>query len=251
MHKMLAARRIWRRFFGISLMTMLCGALVAQAQGTATLSRADQKLVVELAQANMAEIDAGKLAASKAQNPQLKAFGQQMVDDHTRALQEVQQLAQAKGVALPAETDSKHKQMAQKLAGLSGDAFDRQYAAHSGVDDHQKAHALLQRVQARAKDPDLKALAARLMPAVDQHLTSVQQLNAAIKGNTASGTSGTAGNTGGSAHPATPAANPDTSAPGAPGMAPVPRGNQPGTQPGVYPGVQPNLPPAAPVKPGT
>jgi putative membrane protein len=180
----------------LALMTAaLLGALSAQAQN---LAKSDQQMLEQLAQGNMAEIEAGKIALQKSQNTEVKAFAQQMIDDHTKGLQEVQSVAQSKGVALPSEPDAKHKAMASKLNNLSGDAFDRTYLDQAGVSDHKKTHALVQKVQSKAKDADVKALAAKLEPTVAQHLTHVTQLNASIKGgkSTASGSSGTAGATG-------------------------------------------------------
>ncbi|WP_082552195.1 DUF4142 domain-containing protein [Massilia sp. Root351] len=173
----------------------LLGALSAQAQN---LAKSDQQMLLQLAQGNMAEIEAGKIALQKSQNTEVKAFAQQMIDDHTKGLQEVQSVAQSKGVTLPSEPDAKHKAMASKLNNLSGDAFDRTYLAQAGVADHKKTHALVQKVQSSAKDADVKALAAKLEPTVAQHLTHVTQLNASIKGSsgTASGASGSEGATG-------------------------------------------------------
>jgi putative membrane protein len=173
----------------------LLAALSAQAQ---TLAKSDQHMLEQLAQGNMAEIEAGKIALQKSQNTEVKTFAQQMIDDHTKGLQEVQSVAQSKGVTLPAEPDAKHKAMASKLNGLSGDAFDRAYLQQAGVDDHKKTHALVQKVQSSAKDADVKAVAAKLEPTVAQHLTHVTQLNASIKGRgaTASGSSGMEGASG-------------------------------------------------------
>jgi putative membrane protein len=183
---------------------------------SASLSRSDRKLVTQLAQANLAEIEAGRIAQGKTQNEQVRNFAQQMIDDHTSALQDLQQLAQAKGVTLPAETDSKHKKITQRLSALSGDEFDRRYIAQSGVSDHKKTHSLLQRIESRAADPDLKALAGKLIPVVDQHLNTVQQLSASAgrgAGSTSSGTSGTSGaaGAGGSTGKETPQSKPGSS----------------------------------------
>lgn len=170
------------------------GSSTASGSGTSTLSRADQKMVKDMAMSNLAEIEAGRLAQGKSQNEQVKNFAQQMIDDHTKALGEVRQLAQAKGVPLPTELDRTHKRKNERLGALSGDAFDRAYMNQAGVSDHKKAHGLLRQAQARAKDPDVKALAARTMTIVDQHLSSAQQLNK----NTARGGSTTQGTTGAS-----------------------------------------------------
>jgi putative membrane protein len=192
---------------GVSAVAALFAALAVQAQtgaatgqgagqGTAVapapLSRSDQKMIKDLALANLAEIEAARLAHGKSQNEQVRTFAQQMIDDHTKTLAEVQQLAQAKGVPLPTELDRVQKRKAARMAALSGDAFDRAYLSQAGVADHKKTHGLLQQAQARAKDPELKALVARTMPIVDQHLNSAEQLHK----NTAVGSGATQGTTG-------------------------------------------------------
>jgi putative membrane protein len=144
-----------------------------------SLSKADQKMIMDMAQGNMSEIETAKLAQSKSQNDQVKTFAQQMIDDHTKALAEVQQLASSKGVTLPTEPDKKHKAIADKLGGLSGAAFDKSYMKQAGLADHKKMHSLLATAQSKAKDPDIKALAAKLMPTVDQHLKAAQQMGSA------------------------------------------------------------------------
>jgi putative membrane protein len=154
----------------------------------ATLSKADQ----------MAEIEAGKLALSKTQNDNVKTFAQKMVDDHTTSTKELQTLAQGKGVTLPSEPDKQHRDMMKKMGQLSGESFDRRYLAQGGLADHKKTHALLQRVESRAKDPDLKAFAGKTMPIVDQHLVMAQRLTQTKAAEKSSGqTSGTSGAGGG------------------------------------------------------
>ncbi|HBZ07350.1 DUF4142 domain-containing protein [Massilia haematophila] len=156
----------------------------AGATGSSTLSKADSKGITDMAMVNMAEIEMGKLAQSKSQNQEVKTYAQQMIDDHTKALQEVQTVAQAKGVTLPTELDAKHKAMSAKLEKLSGDAFDREYMKVGGVASHKEAHKLLQKNQKSAKDPEVKGLATKMMPTVEQHLKAAQQMPAAKSGTT-------------------------------------------------------------------
>lgn len=160
------------------------------AAGTGgSISKADQKHIVNLAMANMAEIEAARMAQTKSQSEQVKTFAQQMIDDHTKAQGEVQQLAQSKGVTLPTELDKQHKDQAAKMSSLSGEQFDKTYLAQAGIADHKKTHGLLKKAE-KAKDADVRALASRLSTTVDQHLRSAQQMH----GNkaTARGSSGTA-----------------------------------------------------------
>lgn len=163
----------------------------------AAMSQADQGYLVAMARANLAEVAAAKVALSKAHSDNVRQFAQRMVADHGQALRELQHLASHKGVSLPTEPDQAHQRAIERLGGLSGDAFDRRYMAASGIREHRKTHQLLQRIQARASDPELKALAARMAPTVDQHLATLQQFNADHRdGSGAAGTSGTGGTTG-------------------------------------------------------
>ncbi len=151
----------------------------ATATTTASLSKADQKIVMDMAMANMAEVEAGKMAVGKTQNADVKTFAQKMIDDHTKALADVTALAQSKGVTLPTELDATHKKMAAKLDKLSGDAFDKAYMKDAGVSDHTKVHAKLKGFASKAKDADVKALASKMLPTVEEHLTMAKAMPAA------------------------------------------------------------------------
>jgi putative membrane protein len=172
---------------------LLCAAIAgvpaqAQSDGTrattapgamsppARLPRADQAMLRDIAQANMAEIATGKLALEKSQDGEVKKFAQMMVDDHSTALKDVQQLAQAKAMTLPSEPDTKHKAAMKAMQGMDGARFDRQYMSQAGVGDHRKTRELLQKTQAKAKDGDLKALAEKMLPVVEQHLSHAEKM---------------------------------------------------------------------------
>jgi predicted outer membrane protein len=163
----------------------------AAAGGAATagakLSSWDQKALMDMAMADMAEVATGKLAQSKGQSAEVKAFGQQMIDDHGAALTKVQALAQARGVTLPTELDSKHKSMSAKLEKLSGAEFDKAYMAQAGVKDHTDTHKKLVADAKKIKDPEVKALADQHMPVVEQHLKAAQQMNSGKSSGTAAG----------------------------------------------------------------
>jgi predicted outer membrane protein len=152
----------------------------------AKLSSGDEKILKDMAMADMAEVEGGKLAQSKSQNADVKSFAQQMIDDHSQNLTQVQALAQARGVTLPTEPDAKHKAMAAKLEKLSGDAFDKAYMKDAGVQDHKAVHAKLMTAAKKAKDPELKALVEKTEPVVAQHLKSAEQM-AMNKSGTTSG----------------------------------------------------------------
>ncbi|WP_314417854.1 DUF4142 domain-containing protein [Pseudescherichia vulneris] len=151
---------------------------VGQTGSNAKLSAGDEKAVMDMAQANINEIAAAKIALNKAQSSDVKAFAQKMVDDHGAALTKVQTVAQQKGVTLPTEPDAMHKAMAANLEKQSGDAFDKMYMENAGTKDHQMVLSKLQSDAKMIKDPDVKALADAHTPVVEQHLKSAQQMSA-------------------------------------------------------------------------
>jgi putative membrane protein len=192
--------RMWKSYLGVPLLAVLMSMGSAYAQ---SLAKADEKALKQMAINNMAEVETGKIALQKSQNAEVKAFAQQMIDDHTKGLDEVKTVAQAKNVTLPTEPDAKHKAMAKKLQAMSGEKFDTAYMEMAGEKSHKEAHALVVKTQSSAKDADVKALAAKLQPVIDQHMGHVQQLASTMKGtqgNTAMGASGS-GSTGSSAMP--------------------------------------------------
>lgn len=141
-------------------------------------SSKDAKLMIELAQTNIAEVETGKLAMEKAHSEQTKAFAQRMIDDHSIALKELQTLASSKGVTLPTEPGQMHQTAATALRSLSGKNFDNRYRSHAGVGDHQRTAKLLKKIQKQSKDPEFKALATKMLPTVNSHLNHARKLEA-------------------------------------------------------------------------
>lgn len=140
------------------------------ASDAGKLARADKGMLDDLAQANIAEIESGKMALEKSQSAEIKKFAQHMVDDHSSALAEVQALARAKGATLPDGPGAIAKTKALALKAMSGTLFDKEYAKRAGVDDHEATIKLLNKIQKDAKDADLKALAGKMLPKVEGHL---------------------------------------------------------------------------------
>ncbi len=155
------------------------------------LSAADTKFVKAAASGGMEEVELGKLAAQKASNPDVKSFGQKMVDDHTKANDQLKQVASQKNVTLPAGMNNMQKHDQAKLAKLSGAAFDRSYVSMM-VKDHKKDVADFQKESTSGKDTDVKSFASTTLPTLQDHLKMVQDLSSSLnKKKTASTTTKT------------------------------------------------------------
>ena len=153
---------------------------------------ADNAFVIKAAQANMAEVELGRVAAEKAMRDEVKKFGQMMVEDHTKAGDELKTIATQKNVTWPTEIDREHKALQSKLSGLSGAEFDRAYM-QAMVDGHKKVAADVRKESTSGKDSDVKAWAAKTLPTVEMHLKQAESINrdthssSGAKGDTHSG----------------------------------------------------------------
>lgn len=145
-------------------------------QNQASLSTTDRNLMRTLAQVHLGEVDMGKMAQSRSQDVQVRSFAQRMIDDHGKALEELQKMADAKGVILPGGPDKKHAAAKEKMTALTGDQFAQQYLSHAGDVAHREAHQLLQRAAQTAQDPELKAHANQSLALVEQHLQMANHL---------------------------------------------------------------------------
>lgn len=163
------------------LTTITLGLAAMHSASAQTLAKADADRLTAIAQANIAEVDAGKMALEKSTNAEVKQFAQMMIDDHGKGLDETKKVAASKNLTLPTETDAAHKKMAADLKKLSGAKFDKQYVAKAGVEDHSKVHAALKDDIAKAKDADVKALVTKLEPVVAHHGEMARKLDAELK----------------------------------------------------------------------
>ncbi len=145
----------------------------ASDKGDAVVTGGDLAFMNSAAPGNMAEVELGKMAASKAQNPEVKAFGQKMVEDHTKANDELKQIAAQKKVMLPPDVMPAHKQLMEKLSKLSGADFDKEYVA-AMVEAHEKDVAAFENVSKTAADADVKAFATKTLPTLKMHLDMIK-----------------------------------------------------------------------------
>jgi putative membrane protein len=151
-----------------------------QKQTSSTLSKSDQRYFSDLARANLAEIEAGKLALGKASSKEVKNFAQHMVDDHGTMLEAQRAMGQEKHTAMPSAPDEKHKKAFDKLQDLSGAAFDRAYMEQM-VKGHEDALELVKDIASKADDPALKAAGQKAVPEIQEHLGMAKQVASQTK----------------------------------------------------------------------
>ena len=169
----------------------LCFSLSVLGQpASSPVAGADRTFVQQAAEGGAAEVALGQLAQQKGSSAQVKAFGDHMVRDHSKSNDELQRIVTRKGMELPATPNAQQQEDAAKLGKLPAGSFDRAYMDRM-VADHKKTIALFQGEAKGGKDAELKAFAAKTLPALTEHLKMAEQTRAAVRG-TAAGASGAA-----------------------------------------------------------
>jgi putative membrane protein len=168
-----------QRFMSIAclLAGMVCysgNVTLAQRQSNPTLQKStmsttDREFMKKAAEGGMMEVTLGRSAIQRAGSADVKQFGQRMVTDHTKASNQLKQLARQKGVSLPKNLDSDKRQMMARLMKETGAAFDKAYMQHM-VEDHEKDVAEFEKAANECKDSALKSWAAKTLPTLREHL---------------------------------------------------------------------------------
>lgn len=154
-------------------------AFLSAAAGAADLPKADAEFINKAAQSGHYEVEVSKLAQTKGTATELKTFAQQMVSDHTKSGEELNALAQSKGVQPPAEPSGKQKAQLRKLGDAQAGSFDKAYAKDS-VEAHEDTVQLFRKAARDAKDNDVKTFASRTLPTLEHHLKMAQDMKSAV-----------------------------------------------------------------------
>jgi putative membrane protein len=158
-----------------ALAAAICLPTLAQTSKS-SLSAADKKFVTAAAQGGMAEVKLGELATKNGSAEGVKQFGQKMVDDHSKANDELKQIASNKGVTLPADMDAKSKAIYTKLSKLHGAAFDAAYIKDMKM-DHQHDIAEFSKEASGGHDADIKGFASKTLPVIKEHYSMISNMS--------------------------------------------------------------------------
>ena len=136
----------------------------------------DEDFVMKASAAGMAEVNFGKLAEAQSSSAEVKKFAQNMVDDHSKANDELLKVADKDKITPAEKMGAKDQQMFTKLTGLKGPEFDREYIA-SQLAAHKEAVALFKSESNHGKNEDLKEFATKTLPTLEHHLEIVKKLS--------------------------------------------------------------------------
>ena len=156
------------------------GAVGTAGSEDHNVSNGDKDFVKDVASDGTAEVELGRMALDRAVNPDVKKFAQMMVDDHSKANQELTSIATQYNIPVPSAPDDKHNDLRDKLAKYQGADFDREYVDHM-VKDHKKDVKEFEDAAKTLSDPDLRAFAQKTLPTLQEHLRMAEQIQATIK----------------------------------------------------------------------
>lgn len=148
-------------------------------------SMTDPQILTAMTRISQGEIDAGRMAESRATSADVKAFARTMVRDHTQLLQEANQLARRMNVTLAAAQSDSAASGAQATtqrlrSATSGAAFDSVYI-DSQVQGHQRVLAMLRNLEGKARAAQLDAMLRRATPVIQRHLARAEELQGRLK----------------------------------------------------------------------
>ncbi len=155
-----------------------CCFVASAALAAAPMTSKD--FVKHAAAAGLAEVELGQLAVQKSTNDEVKRFGQEMVDDHSKANDQLKSAAQQHNIPLPDAPLPEQKAAAAKLSKKSGAAFDRAFADQM-VRDHRKVVSMFRAAAHDKKlEPELQQFAQSTLPTLEHHLQQAEQLKSQV-----------------------------------------------------------------------
>jgi len=162
----------------------MAAALLVSA-GAYAQAPTDPQIAAIVVTANQVDIDAGKMAASKATNPEVKKFANQMVTDHTGVNKQAKDLVTKLKVT---PEDNPTAQSLKKggednvstLKGLKGAEFDKAYVDHEVAYHQQVLDAVDKTLIPSAQNAELKALLVKVRPAFVAHLEHAKHVQSML-----------------------------------------------------------------------
>jgi putative membrane protein len=154
---------------------------IAGGINAAGLAEQDQEFVKKAAKGGLMEVQLGTIAAQRASSSEVKQFGQMMVDEHSKANQQLMEIAAEKNIQLPRQLDSDQQETIQDFSKKSGSEFDSDYMSHM-VDDHQEDIDVFKEQAEEGRDPALKQFASTTVPKLEKHLQKAKQIEQKVNG---------------------------------------------------------------------
>lgn len=140
----------------------------------------DTEFAVAAADGGLLEVQLGQLAVANASSPEVKKLGQTMVDEHSKANEELKALAATKNISLPGVLSEKNQKTYEDLAKKSGLEFDKEYSSFM-VKDHKEDIDDFKKEAEKGNDSEIKSWAAGKVSTLEHHLMMAENAHNAVK----------------------------------------------------------------------
>ena len=158
---------------------LACWTVLANQARRTNPGNNDETFIRSAAEASMSEVDLGKVAEQRAQNPEVKKFAQLMVEEHSKLTQQLKQLGMAEGINLPTSVSHTDADAHRHLATLNGASFDKTYVDQI-VSELERESAEFKRGASTATKTNLKDFAERTLPTIESELQQAKQLSSRV-----------------------------------------------------------------------
>ena len=162
-------------FVFAAFVVLVIGGRLVSASASQPVPEADSNFAMNAAAGGLAEVKMGRLAQQKGTNDAVKAFGQRMVDDHSKAGEKLTDVASKEGMTLPTDISKADQREYDRLSKLSGKDFDQAYS-QAMVKDHVNDIAEFKKEAMSGGDPGLKQFATDTLPTLQEHLKQAREM---------------------------------------------------------------------------
>ena len=143
----------------------------------------DQDFLTNAANSNQFEIALGTQAVKQSENEDIKRYGQMLIDDHTKVLEELKEAEVAKKLEMPEAMEEREASMLKSLSDLSGAEFDRVFK-EIAINTHEQAIALFEKAALTLNDTEFRTWASQKIPSLKNHLERAKALEVETQSNT-------------------------------------------------------------------
>ena len=158
---------------------LACCAVLASQTRHANPGNADETFIRSAAEASMSQVDLGKVAEQRAQNPEVKKFAQLLVEEHSKLTEQLKQLGMAESINLPTSVSHTDADAHRHLATLSGAGFDKSYIQQV-ISELERQSTEFKRGASTATKTNLKYFAERALPTIETQLQQAKQLSSRV-----------------------------------------------------------------------
>jgi putative membrane protein len=151
-------------------------APINQAATSAEITPLDREFMLMAAQGNNAEIRTSQLALQRSESEEVRDYAQRMIQEHTQANRQLQQIASERGMRLPNDPGPLNAAVEAELAQLSGEEFDRAYIG-AQTNAHLRTVALYRTQIEQGQDESLRSYATQLLPSITEHYEMASQMS--------------------------------------------------------------------------